>query len=137
MSWKTLDDIDWGQLERVYALGVPQLLAGVEPSPRVTLKFWTDTNGGFNFDAYQRDEAGDNVRLGELAEDWGSHWEDLDLDDKFEQLNEALEEAEDFETGEAVVAKMQELLRQEVEKHAGNNYGLPADVTVNVSYTGG
>jgi hypothetical protein len=116
-----LAKIDWGQIERIYREGFPILLRQIDPSNPLSLTFWSDSNGGFNFDAYQSFEGGTMIRLGDRAGDWGGSWKDLELDGVFEEVAENLAEKADFDS---LNVKMRTTIRAVAETLVAQNFGF-------------
>jgi len=122
-----LTEIDWNKNEKIYRDGIPTLLRHIEPASILELTFWSDSNGGFNFDAYQANGNGELIRLGDRADDWGVMWDDLGLDELFEDVADRLAENDDFDS---LDAKIRVTLRRAVEALAAQGFGFDASHVV-------
>ena len=106
-----LDDINWDEVERVYSDGIVRLLRHATPASDVSVVLWSDSNGGFNFDIYQKFDDGSQKRLGDQESEWG---------DQFCNFDEIFEEAADELAGEDDYDSLDLSIRQRL-RHAAES----------------
>ena len=106
-----IDEINWDEISGIYREGIPRLLRHVTPAPEISIVLWSDSNGGFNFDVYQKLEDGGQRRLGDLEADWGA---------EFDHLHEVFEEAADRLAGEDDFDSLDQAIRQRLRAVAEN-----------------
>ncbi len=128
--------IDWDYIARIYEAGIPRLLKEVDEVDPMALCFWSDSNGGFNFDIYQvvvhkqlesleglvKFPGENQIRLGDRVPQWGHEWSQLD--EIFEEVGEELADEDDYES---LDAKIRSTLRDVAERFAALNFGVASD----------
>ena len=96
-----LDEINWEEITKIYTDGIPRLLRHATAAPKIEVVLWSDSNGGFNFDAYQKFEDGSQKRLGDSETDWGIEFDHLH--DTFEEVADTLANEDDFDSLDAAI----------------------------------
>jgi hypothetical protein len=91
-----LDDINWDEVASVYSDGIVRLLRHATPASDISVVLWSDSNGGFNFDIYQKFDDGSQRRLGDHESEWGDQF--CHLDEIFEEAAEQLAEEENYDS---------------------------------------
>lgn len=131
-----LSRIDWDYIATIYETGIPRLLKEVDMVDPMALCFWSDSNGGFNFDIYQVVVDGQfesleglvkipgekQIRLGDRVLGWGNEWSQLD--DIFEEVGDELADEDDYES---LDEKIRSTFRNVAERFAAINFGMASD----------
>jgi hypothetical protein len=91
-----IDEINWNEITEIYDDGIPRLLQYAAPAPEINIVLWSDSNGGFNFDIYQKFEDGSQKRLGDLDGDWGAGFDHPN--ERFEAVSDQLADDDDFDS---------------------------------------
>lgn len=132
-----LSKIDWKRINGIFRQGILTLVAAHEETNPLALCFWSDSNGGFNFDGYQllfddstqdlkgKFKGNQQIRLGDRVEGWGDDW--TDLDELIEEVGEELAEKDDFDS---LDQKIRKTLRSVAEDLAKQNFGLPPAIKI-------
>lgn len=132
MNWKSTKDIDWNMLEtRISAKLVKLFESPPNPQPKFDLVFWIDTNGGLNFDVYQKLPADKQVRFGDIVEGWNS--EMTDLDDLFVNLLEEIDEDEGENVEEEMNTRLKAIVRRKCGELAEKNFGYSTETPISWS----
>lgn len=129
MNWKSIKDIDWTMLETRISGKLEKLFESPpNPQPRFDLVFWIDTNGGLNFDVYQKLPDDKQIRFGDIVKGWNS--EMADLDDLFVNLLEEINEDEDEDSEEQMETRLKEIVQRKCEELAKKNFGYSTEKPV-------
>ena len=107
-----VDKINWDEITKIYIDGIPRLLRHATPAPKIDVVLLSDSNGGFNFDAYQKFEDGTQTRLGDSEAEWGVKFDHLH--DLFEEVAGTLAEEGDFDSLDLTVRKTLRAVAQEL-----------------------
>ena len=121
----------WNELKEKVRLKLPILFKNCTPIDNVIdFVIWIDSNGGLNFDGYQRFENDKTIqRIGDTIKDWN---EDLY---QFDILDEIIDEAYDegFEdTGYEIDKRLQAIIKEELPLLQRKNFGFPNEVLINI-----
>jgi hypothetical protein len=131
-----LSRIDWDYIATIYETGIPRLLKEVDMVDPMALCFWSDSNGGLNFDIYQivgneelesleglaKIPGGKQISLGDRVPGWGHDWSQLN--DLFEEVGDELADDDDYES---LDEKIRSTFRNVAERFAALNFGMASD----------
>ena len=132
MNWKSTKDIDWNMLEtRISAKLVKLFESPPNPQPKFDLVFWIDTNGGLNFDVYQKLPGDKQVRFGHIVDGWNREMDDLD--DLFVNLLEEIDEDEAEDAEEKMDTRLKAIVRRKCEELAKKNFGYSSGTLISWS----
>ena len=129
MKWLFPEDIDWPFVETTVRTQLVRLFSSPPNSkPMFELVFWIDTNGGLNFDVYQRLPGDTQVRFGDIVAGWNDGLKTLDA--ALTSVVEGLSEKEDYESIQAIDSKLRGFVRSECLVQAARHFGYSSDTEV-------
>lgn len=129
LDWKTDGDIDWDTVRKIYRRKLDSfhnhVSARSDAPPEARLLFYTELNGGWNFNIVREVSDSEMENYGDTIPGWYDDPEGYDA--AFALLAHDLE---DIDAAQRINARFLSILTEEVEARVPRNFGFPASTRV-------